>query len=198
MTTRRAILRGALTAGTMAALAISSWAEDAPESADPVHFMIADINGTIVTDETLLGKFALIYFGYTGCPDICPTSMLTMSEVLEKLGDLADRIIPVFVTVDPDRDTPKLLSEYVSAFDKRIVALRGPKPYLDRMCETFKVKYEFYVPDAKHPEDYTVDHTASIIFLGPEGRIIKRFPHGLETDMIVTDVRAALDAVPAN
>lgn len=198
MTTRRVVLYGAFAASTMAALAIPSRAEDAPEGTDPVHFMIADINGTIVTDETLLGKFALIYFGYTGCPDICPTSMLTMAEVLERIGDQADRIIPIFVTVDPDRDTPKLLSEYVSAFDKRIVALRGPKPYLDRMCETFRVKYEFYVPDPKHPEDYTVDHTASIIFLGPDGRIVKRFAHGLETDAIVADVRSALDAGPAN
>lgn len=198
MTTRRVLLRGALAAGTVALLAGPAFAEDAPDDSQPVHFMIADINGTIVTDETLLGKFSLFYFGYTGCPDICPTSMLTLSEVLDALGSEADRVLPIFVTVDPDRDTPKLLSEYVSAFNQRIVALRGPKAYLDRMVEAFKVKYEFYVPDPKHPEDYTVDHTASIIFVGPDGRVIKRFPHGMATDAIVADVRAALAAVPAN
>lgn len=184
--------------GSIALLSGPAPAEDEPADDRPGRFMMQDINGVVVTDETLLGRFSLIYFGYTGCPDICPTSMLTMAEVLQALGSEAGRVIPIFVTVDPDRDTPKLLSQYVSAFDERIVALRAPKDYLDRMVAAFRVKYEFYVPDPKHPGDYTVDHTASIIFLGPDGRIIKRFPHGQATDAIVTDVRAALDAVPAN
>mgnify|MGYP003383430035 CR=1 FL=1 len=196
MISRRHILTNALQLSLLAAFPTQAFAqEDAGEP--PRRFMMSDVNGAIVTDEHLLGKFGLVYFGYMGCPDICPTSLMTMAAVLKELGKDADRFQPFFVTVDPDRDTPELLSQYAPAFDERIVALRGPKAYTDAMDKAFGAKYEFHIADPKHPEDYTVDHTASIIFTGPDGKILKRFPHDLTSDVITADIRKAMAAYPA-
>lgn len=173
-------------------------AEDATPEDGPRRFLMEDVNGVIVTDETLAGKFALIYFGYTGCPDICPTSMLTMADALKALGEDARRVIPIFVTVDPDRDTAKLLSQYVSAFDERIVALRGPKPYVDAMVKAYGAKYEFHYPDPADKANYSVDHTASLFFQGPDGRMVNRFAHGTPTEAIVADMKKAIAATPVN
>ncbi len=195
MTSRRTVVLAGL---GLAALAFpfAARAEDEPDR--PRRFMMQDVNGTIVTDETLIGRFALIYFGYTGCPDICPTSMMTMATALESLGPLADRVLPIFVTVDPARDNPKLLSQYVSAFDERIVALTGPKEFVDAMVKAYGAKYEFHVPDPAHPEDYSVDHTASLFFQGPDGRVMERFQHGLATEEIVARMSAAIEAAPTH
>ncbi len=167
------------------------------EEPDSRRFMLEDVNGTIVTDEDLLGRFCLIYFGYTSCPDICSTSLTTMANVLKSLDKDAGRILLLFVTLDPDRDTRKLLSEYVSAFDERIVALRGPKPYLDAMVKAFNAKYAIVTPDPSKPENYTIDHTSSIIFMDPDGQLIARFGHGLAAEAIAGEVRKALARLPA-
>ena len=167
-------------------------------AAAPRKFMMEDVNGVVVTDETLLGKFSLIYFGYMGCPDVCPTSLMTISEVLKTIGDRADRVIPLFVTVDPERDTAKAMSEFVSNFDKRIVALRGPKEYTDHMVKAFNAKYQFNYSNPNDKTNYTVDHTASIALIGPDGLLIKRYPHGLTSEEIAKDLSAIIDGNPVN
>ncbi|MBK8456889.1 MAG: SCO family protein [Phyllobacteriaceae bacterium] len=197
MTSRRDFL--ILTFAASAAPLFSALAEESsPPDDQPLRFLMEDVNGVIVTDENLLGKFALIYFGYTGCPDICPTSMLTMADALAALGADAERVLPLFVTVDPDRDTAKLLSQYVSAFDTRIVALRGPKAYVDAMVKAYGAKYEFHFPDPADKTNYSVDHSASMIFQGPDGRIVKRFPHGMAAAAIASEMQAAITAAPVN
>ncbi len=156
------------------------------------RYMMEDVHGNVVKDEDLQGRFVLIYFGYTSCPDVCPTTLSTLSDVMADLGDLMDGLTVLFVTVDPDRDTPKVLAEYTAYFDPRIVALRGPKAYTDHMVKAFNARYEFFVPDPDHPEDYSVDHTASVAFVGPDGNLIKRFPHGMSADDISADIRATM------
>lgn len=198
MASRRDVLFLSLAAASLA-MRLPVFAGEAPPPDDrPRRFLMEDVNGVIVTDENLLGKFALIYFGYTGCPDICPTSMLTMAEALAALGNDAERVLPLFVTVDPDRDTAKLLSQYVSAFDSRIVALRGPKAYVDAMVAAFGAKYEFHYPDPTDKTNYSVDHSASIIFQGPDGKIIKKFPHGMAAADIAVEVAEAVKSAPVN
>ena len=158
------------------------------------RYLMEDTYGNIVKDEDLQGRFVLIYFGYTACPDVCPTTLSTIADVMEDLGDLTDGLTVLFVTVDPDRDTAKILREYVAFFDDRIVALRGPKAYTDHMVSAFNARYEFYTPDPEHPEDYAVDHTASVAFVGPDGNLIKRFPHGMSSDDITADISATMRA----
>lgn len=193
MLTRRRLL--ALAAALPALRPLLARAED---EAPPVsrRFLMADVNGVVVTDETLIGRFALIYFGYTGCPDICPTSLITMGDVLQGLGADADRLLALFVTLDPERDTAKRLSLYATSFDARIVALRGPVPHTESMARAFGVTYRRHVPDPAHPEEYSIDHTTSLIFLGPDGTLIRRFPHDMEPARIIAEIRTALAAVP--
>ncbi len=198
MISRRNLITSALQLSLLA-ISLPAFAQDAAPAdteAEPRRFMMSDVNGVVVTDENLIGKFGLVYFGYMSCPDICPTSLMTMADVLKKLGKDADRMLPLFVTVDPDRDTPERLAQYAPAFDERIVALHGPKAYTDAMVKAFDAKYEVHVADPKHPENYTIDHTASIILTGPDGSHLQRFSHEMTSDEITAEVRKALAQYP--
>ncbi len=172
---------------------ITAGPEAKQERAKPRRFLLTDTAGRAVTDQHFLGRYLLVYFGYTYCPDVCPTSLLTVSEVMEALGDRAASITPVFISVDPDRDTPEVLAEYASAFDERIVALTGPKAYVDAAVAAYNAYYKI-VPDPNSPEDYTVDHTASLAFVAPDGRLITRFGYGQTTEAIVERVIEVLEA----
>jgi len=152
-----------------------------------------DTYGNLVKDEDFRGKFVLIYFGYMSCPDVCPTTLSVLSEVMQDLGDINEDLKVVFVTVDPDRDTPEKLHEYLGFFDERIVGLRGPKAYTDHMVKAFNARYEFYYPDPDDKSEYTVDHTASVAFVGPHGNLIKRFPYGMSSEEISKDIRTIID-----
>jgi len=157
------------------------------------RFMMEDTYGNLVKDDDFQGKFMLIYFGYMSCPDVCPTTLATLADAMEQLGDLNEDLAVLFVTVDPDRDGPKDLHDYVQFFDKRIIALRGPKAYTDHMVKAFNARYEFYYPDPEDKSEYTVDHTASVAFIGPYGNLIKRFPHGTSAESIAKDIREIME-----
>ena len=157
-------------------------------------FMMEDTYGNLVKDSDFQGKFVLIYFGYMSCPDVCPTTLATLADAMEQLGELNEDLAVLFVTVDPDRDGPKDLHDYVQFFDKRIIALRGPKAFTDHMVKAFNARYEFYYPDPEDKSEYTVDHTASVAFVGPYGNLIKRFPHGTSADAIAKDIRETMEA----
>ncbi|WP_456388041.1 SCO family protein [Profundibacter sp.] len=169
--------------------------------ADPVQndapirrkYMMEDTYGNLVKDDDFQGKFVLVYFGYMSCPDVCPTTLSTISETMQELGDMNEELAVLFVTVDPDRDTPEKLHEYLGFFDKRIIGLRGPKPYTDHMVKAFNARYEFYYPDPDDKTEYSVDHTASVAFVDPYGNLIKRFPHGMSSEAITTDIRTIID-----
>lgn len=193
MPSRRSVLSAIALLAAFGAGFTQSFAQDAPR-----RFMMEDANGSVFTDENLLGKFGLIYFGYMGCPDVCPTSLMTMSEVMKEIGGRAEKVLPIFVTVDPERDTAKALSDFVSNFDKRFVALRGPKEYTDHMVKVFNARYEFQYSDPNDKAHYTVDHTASIALIGPDGILIKRYPHGLTSNEIAKDLAAIIDGNPVN
>lgn len=160
------------------------------------RWMMEDTYGNVVTNEDMMGKFTLIYFGYTGCPDVCPTTLATVAEAIDKLGDKAELVVPIFVTVDPDRDTAILMREYTGFMHPSFVGLRGPKAYTDHMVRTFNARYEIYVEDPEHPDRYTIDHTASVALVGPDGFLIKRYPHGTTSDQMAEDLAAILSEVP--
>lgn len=156
------------------------------------RYMMEDTGGALVKDEDFHGKFVLIYFGYMSCPDVCPTTLSTISEVMQELGEVTDDLAVLFVTVDPERDTKERLREYLSFFDGRIIGLRGPKPYTDHMVKAFNARYEFYYPDPEDKTNYSVDHTASVAFVDPYGNLIKRFPHGMSSEAITADIREVI------
>lgn len=202
MLTRRLLLTSALACAALAARAEHADLEPPPEAGAatdmPIarRWMMEDAWGNVHTDEDDLGRFVLIYFGYTGCPDVCPTSLSTLADVLAGIGADANRVTAYFVTVDPEHDTAKLLKDYTAAFDTRIVPLRGPQAYLDHMVHAFNAKYEKHIEDPAHPERYSYDHTASIALVGPDGLLARRYPHGMSAEEIAADLKARIAAAP--
>jgi protein SCO1/2 len=135
-------------------------------------FQLTDQNGKAVTDKNLKGKPTLIFFGYTHCPDVCPTSLFEISEVLRALGKDADKVNAVFISVDPERDTPAAMKDYLSSFDPHLEGLSGDP------AETAKVITSYRVYAKKVPTkdgDYTMDHTALIYLMDRDGRFVSPF-----------------------
>ncbi|MHC2623002.1 protein SCO1/2 [Bradyrhizobium huanghuaihaiense] len=148
-------------------------------------FQLTDQNGKAVTDKSLKGKPTLIFFGYTHCPDVCPTSLFEISEVLRAMGKDADKVNAVFISVDPERDTPATMKDYLSSFDPHLAGLSGDP------AETAKVITSYRVYAKKVPTkdgDYTMDHTALIYLMDRDGRFVspfnlKRTPEEAATDL---------------
>ena len=135
-------------------------------------FRLVDQNGKTVTDADLKGKWSLVYFGYTHCPDACPTALNDIAIALDELGPQRNAVRPVFVTVDPERDTPAVLKSYVTAFDAPILALSGTPEEIAQAAKGYRVYY------AKHPEaggDYSMDHSSVIYVMDPQGRFTASF-----------------------
>jgi protein SCO1 len=135
-------------------------------------FQLTDQNGKAVTEANLKGKPTLIFFGYTHCPDVCPTSLFEMSEVLRAMGKDADKVNAVFISVDPERDTPAIMKDYLASFDPHLEGLSGDP------AETAKVITSYRVYAKKVPTkdgDYTMDHTALIYLMDRDGRFVSPF-----------------------
>ena len=156
------------------------------------RFMLTDHNGRLVTEEDLLGHYSLLYFGYTYCPDICPTSLQTMSLALDQLGPLADRIQPYFITIDPERDTVEKMAKYVPFFNDRLIGLVGSKAMTEKLAKEYRVRYEKVVEEGGDPELYLMDHTASVYLIGPDGRFITKFAHGITPQAMAERLREYL------
>ncbi len=147
------------------------------------RFVLIDHNGKLVTPESMRGKYALIYFGYTYCPDVCPTSLQIMSSALKKLPPAVRRKIqPYFITVDPERDTQKVLADYVAYFDKDLIGVTGSKAMIQRVLNEFGVIAERVPDKGGDPKKYLIDHTASFYLMAPDGRFITKIAHGLTAD----------------
>ena len=175
--TRPLVIATAFAASLIVGLLIMFWAmgglsKVAQPAAIGGPFQLTDQNGKAVTDKSLKGKPTLIFFGYTHCPDVCPTSLFEISEVLRAMGKDADKINAVFISVDPERDTPATMKDYLSSFDPHLEGLSGDP------AETAKVITSYRVYAKKVPTkdgDYTMDHTALIYLMDREGRFVSPF-----------------------
>jgi len=153
-------------------------------------FALTDHTGKPRTLADFKGKAVVVFFGYTQCPDVCPTTMAEMATVMQKLGPLADQVQVLFITLDPERDTQQLLASYVPAFDKRFIGLRGTPEQTAKTAKEFKVFYA-KVPGSD-PNSYTIDHTAGSYVFDRDGRLRLFIRHGQGPDPIVHDLRELL------
>jgi cytochrome oxidase Cu insertion factor (SCO1/SenC/PrrC family) len=153
-------------------------------------FELVDHTGRTVTDQTFRGRLMLIYFGYSSCPDICPTSLADLAAALDMLGPGAERVSFLFVTVDPVRDTPAQLARYVGLFHPRLIGLSGSEAQCAQVARAFRV-YVRFVPSAEH-EGYIVDHSSFAYLVAPDGRLLTAFPHGTPPETIAEAMRHAL------
>ncbi|MDB5762962.1 MAG: hypothetical protein JWQ21_1957 [Herminiimonas sp.] len=153
-------------------------------------FSLTDHTGKLRSLADFKGKAVVVFFGYTQCPDVCPTTMAEMANVMKELGPQADKVQVLFITVDPERDTPALLSKYIPAFDPRFLGLVGDKAATEKVAKEFKVFYQ-KVP-GKEPGSYTMDHTAGSYVFDPQGRIRLFVRHGQGAEPIVHDLKILL------
>jgi protein SCO1/2 len=133
------------------------------------HFTLTTPEGTAVTEHSFPGKWLLVYFGYTFCPDACPTALNALGTTLDELGPLASEVQPIFITVDPERDTPQVIATYVKAFDPRIVGLSGTSEQVAAAAKEFRVYYKVR-PLAR--DEYAIDHSSFIYLINPRGQVV--------------------------
>jgi len=152
-------------------------------------FSLIDQDGRTVTEQDFKGKPFLVFFGFTHCPDICPTALFEISEIIKRLGPDGDRVRAVFITVDPERDTPAALKAYLSSFDPRITALTGDPASIAAVAKAYRAIHR------KMPLDgggYTMDHTAIVYLMGKDGRFFSPFSLKRTTDMAAAELRKYL------
>ncbi len=155
-------------------------------------FTLVDHTGKTVTDADFRGRYLLIYFGYTYCPDVCPTTLQTMTQALDLLGEKAERVQPLFITVDPERDTADVLADYVTAFHPRLIGLTGAADQIARAAKAYGVYYakaEPSEPDAP----YLMDHSSFVYLMGPDGRYLTVFPHGTAPEDMAKTLEDVID-----
>lgn len=153
------------------------------------RFLLKNHLGQIVTDQDFHGKFMLVYFGYTYCPDVCPTSLQVMSRALDLIKKDAEHIQPLFITVDPKRDTATVLRDYVSAFHPSIIGLTGSMATIESVTKKYRVIYSRSSEKGADDDDYFMDHTASIFFMGPDGQYLARFPYAMTSEQMADKMR---------
>jgi protein SCO1/2 len=180
----------ALLAVTLLATAAGAGPSLAEDAAVGGRFILGTHDGRVVTDQDFLGRHLLIFFGYTHCPDVCPTSLATLTTVMDLLGPQAEQVQPLFVSLDPKRDTAKLLAAYVSSFHPRLIGLTGSEEMIGRMAKAYRVSFQMVGSSAG--DDYTIDHTASLFHMGPDGAYLGRFGASSTPEEIVAVLRPML------
>jgi len=193
-----AALAGWAGAASLAGLTLAGCTESKPSfngvditGADYARdFRLKDTSGRERTLADFRGKVVVLFFGYAQCPDVCPTTMAEMAEVKRKLGAERERLQVVFVTVDPERDTPEVMKAYMEAFDPAFVALIPTPEELAAMAKDYKVYYKKV--DGKTPTSYSMDHSAASYVYDPEGRLRLYARYGAGADAMLADVKALL------
>ena len=163
----------------------------APAFGTAIDFELTDADGNLVRAVDLRKRWLLIFFGYTDCPDLCPTTLSEIAGALAQLGPLAAQVQPVFVSIDPHRDTPQALREYAENFDVRILPLSGNAEQLARAAASVGVV--FYKVPGPTPDEYTFAHNAIVTLVGPEGGIVTRISSDVLVDDLVRVLRRLID-----
>ena len=194
-TIRALALAAAMLAGVavLAAIAVVLWPRSGTVAVTPSAvggpFKLVDQNGRAVTEADFKGKPFLVFFGFTHCPDICPTALFEMSETLRRLGPDADKMSALFISVDPDRDTPAALKDYLQSFHPRISALTGSQAEIDAVTKAYKA-YAKRVP--LEGGQYTMDHSAIVYLMDRDGRFVAPFNLKRPADETAKDLRRYL------
>jgi len=159
-------------------------------------FALVDHTGRPRTDADFRGKLLLIYFGFTFCSDVCPTDLQAMAAAIDKLGPAGEAVQPLFITVDPEKDTPEQLQGYVGLFHPRLIGLTGDASQVKRVALAYKVYYAKTEPSKQ--ADYGIDHTGFVFLADAGGNYVGFFPPGTSADRMVEAIRPLLAAMPTH
>ena len=154
-------------------------------------FTLVDQTGKTVTDQDFRGRYMLVFFGFTHCPDICPAELQVMSAALDELGPKADEVVPVFITLDPERDTQAAMGAYVKNFGSRFVGLTGSPEQIAAAAKAYRVAYSKFQED-KASSDYSIDHSALVYLMGKDGQYITHFAYGTPASKMTETLRRYL------
>ena len=144
-------------------------------------FKLIDQSGKEVTDRDFRGRYMLVFFGFTHCPDICPAELQVMSAALDRLGDNANKVVPIFITLDPERDTQSVIADYVKHFGAKFVGLTGSPEAVAAAAKAYRVAYA-KVEEQGAADGYTVDHSALVYLMGTDGEYVTHFAYGTSAD----------------
>ncbi|KZD12401.1 electron transport protein SCO1/SenC [Oceanibaculum pacificum] len=172
----------------------TSFQDDARQSAlaaiRPDYTLTAH-TGETVTERNYLGKWQLVFFGFTHCPDICPTTLAEVATVMDGLGEAARNVQPLFISIDPERDRPAAMAEYVAAFHPALIGLTGEPEAVAEAAQSFYAYYEMQ-PQSDAPDGYTMSHSSALYLLDPNGRFVHLFSYGTPAAEIVEDLKEKL------
>jgi protein SCO1/2 len=140
-------------------------------------FTLIDQNGKTVTDQDFRGRLMLVFFGFTHCPDVCPAELQVMSQSLDALGPKAEEVVPLFITLDPERDSAAVMAEYVKNFGTRFVGLTGSPEAIAAAAKAYRVAYAKFQENPASA-NYSVDHSALVYLMGKDGEYVTHFPYG--------------------
>ena len=187
---RVALVLAAFLAGAVLSVGVILVARDRPAAAAVGGpFRLTDQDGRTVTDEDLKGRTSLVFFGFTHCPDVCPTTLFDISQIMHALGPDADRTRAVFITIDPERDTQGVLKDYLSSFDPHVMALTGDLPSITTVAREYRAYFKKVPLDGG---DYTMDHTAITYLMDKDMRFVSPFNLKRSTEEAAADLRRHL------
>ncbi|MGY9004726.1 MAG: SCO family protein [Alphaproteobacteria bacterium] len=155
-------------------------------------FTLTDHTGKRVRDTDFHGKNMLVFFGYTFCPDVCPTELQIIARAVDILGKKASNLVPVFITIDPARDTPTQLAPYVAAFHPRLVGMTGSQKEIAAIAKAYKVYARKAPGSGKDSKDYLMDHTSFMYLMGPDGQLRALFRAGIKPEILAREIAARL------
>jgi protein SCO1/2 len=154
-------------------------------------FSLVDHTGKAVSDKDFRGRHMLVFFGFTFCPDVCPSGLQVMAAALDRLGPKADRIQPIFITIDPERDRPEQLASYVASFHPRLVGLTGSLEAVTAAAKAYRVYFK-KAKDESSTAEYTFDHTSFIYLMDAKGEYVAHFTHATSPEVIAERLRKVL------
>jgi len=154
-------------------------------------FELTDHTGKSVSEQSYRGKLMLVFFGFTHCPDICPADLQVISSALDMIGDKAADVQPLFITIDPERDTQENLAAYMAHFHKNIRGLYGSKEQIARAAKAYRIYYK-RIEDTDSPDDYTMDHTAFMYLMDRNGKYLTHFPYGTSPEKVAETLKKSL------
>lgn len=155
-------------------------------------FTLKNQKGQTVTDKDFGGQYMLVSFGYTYCPDICPAELQVISNAMEKLGDKAEKVTPLFITIDPERDTVSQLAGYMQSFHPRMIGLTGTKEQIKQAASAYRVYYTRAEGGGSN-EDYLMDHSTFIYLMDPKGEYLTHFPYGISAADLADRISAEMN-----
>ena len=180
--------------GGVALVALKSWVNDAAvtpeqqEAAFRADFELTDQTGAVQTDEDFAGRWLLVFFGFANCPDICPTTLAEVAAVMDGLGSDAAEVQPLFISIDPERDTPESLAEYVPAFSPTIIGLTGTPEQIERTSRKFYIFYE-KIEEASAPDGYTMGHSSQLFLFSPQAEFVTSWSYGTPAEEVLADLK---------